>query len=143
MVKDFTFNKKYPLFGTGIDTFMIFFPQNDVLGKLRFLYDPYIIVDKPHNLYLQISQQMGLLFFFVFVILVAGYIIQSIKIYFNAYFYKEIEVYGLGIFLGVIGYLSAALFNDSIVSVAPIFWILYGVGIGLNNAISFQNKNKK
>ncbi|MCX7695401.1 MAG: O-antigen ligase family protein [Caloramator sp.] len=132
--------KKHPLFGTGVDTFMMFFPQNDVLGKARYNYDPYILVDKPHNMYLAIAQQMGLITLIVFLILIFGYIIESVKVYKNANFYKEVEVYGFGIFLGIVGYLVAAFFNDSIVSVSPIFWVLLGVGFGLNKAIIIQNK---
>ena len=34
--------------------------------------------------------------------------------------------------LAIIGYLGAGFFNDSIVSVAPIFWVLFGVGVAVN-----------
>ena len=37
----------------------------------------------------------------------------------------------LGIFVAIIGYLVAGIFNDSAVSVAPIFWLLLGTGINL------------
>jgi hypothetical protein len=39
-------------------------------------------------------------------------------------------------FIGVIGYLAAGFFNDSIVSVAPLFWILLGIGISINIKLS-------
>ena len=34
--------------------------------------------------------------------------------------------------LAIIGYLGAGFFNDSVVPVAPIFWILLGTGIAVN-----------
>ncbi|HHX61128.1 MAG TPA: hypothetical protein GX707_10515 [Epulopiscium sp.] len=40
----------------------------------------------------------------------------------------------IGIFAAICGYLIAGLFNDSVVSVAPVFWILWGLGIGLTSS---------
>ena len=36
------------------------------------------------------------------------------------------------------GYLAASMFNDHIVSVAPLFWIILGIGISIN----FRLKSK-
>ena len=49
--------------------------------------------------------------------------------------FKKINDYknaGIGILTGIIGYLIAGFFNDSIVSVAPVFWTLLGMGIVVN-----------
>jgi hypothetical protein len=39
---------------------------------------------------------------------------------------------GVACFAGVLGYLGAALFNDSVVCVAPVFWAVLGLGIRMN-----------
>lgn len=43
-----------PVFGHGADTFFLVFPQGDLLAKLYSYGTTQMIVDKPHNLYLQI-----------------------------------------------------------------------------------------
>ncbi|MBR2626740.1 MAG: O-antigen ligase domain-containing protein, partial [Peptococcaceae bacterium] len=46
--------------------------------------------------------------------------------------YSVQQIIGSAVALAIIGYLGAGFFNDSIVSVAPIFWALFGVGIAVN-----------
>ncbi|MBN2826871.1 MAG: hypothetical protein JXQ26_02720 [Tissierellales bacterium] len=48
------------------------------------------------------------------------------------------EYMGIGIFLGVTGYLVAGFFNDQIISVAPLFYILLGAGLSINEIIERQ-----
>jgi hypothetical protein len=45
------------------------------------------------------------------------------------------ESAGLGIFFAVSMYLFTGLSNDSIVSVAPIFWVLLGTGFIINRKV--------
>ena len=42
---------------------------------------------------------------------------------------------GVGIFLASIGYMIAGITNDSTITVAPIFWILMGVGFSMNKIV--------
>ena len=46
-------------------------------------------------------------------------------------------------FAAVVGYLGAGIFNDSVVSVAPIFWILLGCGIAVNYLIQKEKKRQE
>ena len=46
---------------------------------------------------------------------------------------------GVSIFVAVIGYLIIALTNDSCIAVAPIFYALIGMGLGIN----YKLKNDK
>ena len=46
--------------------------------------------------------------------------------------YRTEQAMGISVMLGIVGYLAAGMFNDSVVSVAPVFWILLGVGAALN-----------
>lgn len=44
--------------------------------------------------------------------------------------YTMTDTFGVGTFLGVIGYIGAGFFNDLVVSVAPIFCVALGMGVG-------------
>lgn len=118
--------------GHGPDTYAFEFPQHDYLGKYYAYNTPNMIVDKPHNLYLQIGINQGVIALVAFLFLVLGYILNSMKLYKLKVDYQDREVLGIAMMLSIIGYLGAGLFNDSVVSVAPIFWILLGTGIAIN-----------
>lgn len=120
------------LIGNGPDTFALEFPQNDRLAKWWAYDTPNMLVDKPHNLYLQIALNEGILALLAFLVLVGAYIIDSFRLYALKSYYEGNQIVGMATSLGIIGYLGAGVFNDSIVSVAPIFWILLGTGVAIN-----------
>ncbi|KRQ85872.1 O-Antigen ligase [Caloramator mitchellensis] len=132
--------KKKPLFGYGPDTFILSYPQHDVVGKLNFYYDPLIVLDKPHNIFIQTAVNTGLVSLIALLLIFALYILQSLKIYYNPTFEGINEIYGVSIFLGIVGYIITGFFNDSIVSVAPVFWVLLGVGFAVNYYISSKRQ---
>lgn len=120
------------ILGKGPDTFVLEFPQNDLIGKYYAYDTPNMTVDKPHNLYLQIALNNGLIALITFLGIMLIYIVDSLKLYALKKEYGTSELFGAAISLGVIGYLLAGVFNDSVISVAPIFWILLGVGVAVN-----------
>lgn len=120
------------ILGKGPDTFVLEFPQNDLIGKYYAYDTPNMTVDKPHNLYLQIALNNGLIALIAFLGIMLIYIVDSLKLYALKKEYRTSELFGAAISLGVIGYLLAGVFNDSVISVAPIFWILLGVGVAVN-----------
>lgn len=117
--------------GSGTDTFVFEFPQQDVRSKLNYLGNPYVIIDKPHNMFLQIGINTGVISLLVMLVLFILYIVQTIKRVFND---KEqsLNAIRLGIMAGIVAYLAAAMTTDSVVSVAPVFWTLLGTGFGAN-----------
>lgn len=124
------------LWGHGPDTFAIYFPQHDYIGKALWHYDMGIIVDKPHNFYLQVAVNTGLASLIALLVLFAGYSLTSIRLYINRREYDDIfAAAGLALFAAFCGYAVAALFNDSLVSVAPVFWVLFGLGIACNEIV--------
>lgn len=132
------------IFGNGPDTFAAVFPQNDIMGKYFAYYgDMWQIVDKPHNLYLQIALNTGVMSLLGFLVMIGLYIRSSFKMYFSKENSTFLMSIGLSIFVAVMGYLGAAFFNDSVVSVAPVFWTLFGVGISINHMIDKTSKVKK
>lgn len=126
--------------GFGPDTFAMYFPQNDIIGKL-YAYDTmWSLVDKPHNLYLQIALNTGIISLLSFLFLLGLYFIESIKLFALSDYYDPLNKVGVSIFVSVVGYLGAAFFNDSVVSVAPVFWIMLGLGVSINHMIKFGQK---
>ena len=129
------------LTGYGADNYALYFPQDDYLGKWYAYGTTNMIVDKPHNLYLQIALNQGIMALVGFMILIGTYSIQSIKLYAGRKGYSQFEIIGAALFLGIIGYLGAGIFNDSVVSVAPIFWILLGTGMAVNFLIQKERRD--
>ncbi len=127
------------LIGYGPDTYVIKFPQNDFLGKWWAYDTPRMTVDKVHSMYLQYFINNGGLALIGFLVLVITYIVQCFKLYAFRGIYEDKEIIGIATFLAVIGYLGAAIFNDSVVSIAPIFWILLGTGIAINFMINKES----
>ncbi len=121
------------LYGNGPDTFALVFPQYDCIGKLRYLGNPYIIVDKPHNFYLQTAINTGLISLISLILLFAVYVCQSVVSILKDK-EKDRLVFSVkfALFAGIIGYLISALSTDSVVSVAPVFWVLLGTGFAVN-----------
>lgn len=123
--------------GMGPGTFPINFPQRDYVGKL-LNGAPAVLIDKPHNWYLETAANTGVISLLALLIFMGMYFISSIKLYFKNDFNNFYEITGIGVFAGISGYAAAALFNDSVVPVAPVFWILLGLGISINYLIKEQ-----
>lgn len=118
------------LLGYGPDSFLAVFPQGDIYAKLYAYGSIWTVVDKPHNLYLQMVVNAGWLFLLIFVFMV-GKLFWS---FYRRYRPKDAEIkekdaLGLACFMAVIAYLGAGFFNDSVLSVAPIFWVFFGLAI--------------
>ena len=135
------------LTGYGADTFAYVFPQNDVLAKYysyeQFGEGFYITVDKPHNMYLQIFYGNGLIAFAAFLAICVFYLVDCFRLYALRREYRPEQIMGAAVMLGVVGYLAAGMFNDSVVHVAPLFWILLGVGAALNTINRRADRNIK
>jgi hypothetical protein len=127
-------------YGNGPDTFAAMFPQEDFIGKLNGFGRVNIIVDKPHNYYIQVAHDTGLLSLISLCCLFVTYFFRSFKFF----FYRKKDDYwsniGVSIMVGVLGYLVAAFFNDSVVYVAPVFWALLGTGYAINYKLSNEVK---
>ncbi|OEG61893.1 MAG: hypothetical protein BHK79_01045 [Halanaerobium sp. MDAL1] len=118
--------------GHGPDTYAMYFPQDDVIGKLKFFSNPEIIVDKPHNLYLQIAVNTGIISLLALLYLWGDYIFSSFVLYNNSDLSSWKNRLGIALMGAVTAYLTAGFFNDSVISVAPVFWIILGLGISIN-----------
>ena len=121
----------YLVLGAGPDCFLYEFPQDDVLGKLYAYGTGSIVVDKPHNLYLQIFVNEGGIALLAFLSVCIIYLWDCFRLY-GGKRQDPNGLRGIAVGLGVAGYLFAGFFNDSTVMTSTIFWILLGVGVGMN-----------
>lgn len=127
--------KSTVLIGHGADTYCIYFPQNDYVGKYNsgtFTTVRDIIVDKPHNMYMGMWIGTGGISVFAFLALMILYALQSIQVFWRSKFEHFIDFAGVGIFLGIIGFAVTGFVDDSSVSVMPMFYGLLGTGIAIN-----------
>ena len=126
--------KKYILLGAGADGFTQAFPQDDYIGKLNSGYLG-LIITKPHNMYLQTGVNAGVLALICQLAVFVIYLVGSLKTYWKAELSDEMVEFGLALNLGIVGYLIAALMNDSCVALAPVFWVLLGTGFAVNRLV--------
>jgi hypothetical protein len=83
-------------------------------------------------MYLGSAVGTGILSVFALLAMFILYGIQSFKIYRKSTYSSFLEYSGVGIFIGVVGFLFAGLINDSSVSTMPLFYGLLGTGIAIN-----------
>ena len=113
-------------FGYGPDTFSIVFPQNDTFGKTISYGMANIILDKPHNMYLQIGVNTGIISMVLFIVGLFIFFLDGIVRYRNL---TKLPVEAF-LWLGVLAYHATGMFNDSLVSVAPVAWLYFGLSAG-------------
>lgn len=130
--------KRHILLGSGPNTFVFEFPNDDYVGMINVGYE-HSTVTKPHNMFLQIWVQTGLLSLLAFLALYVCYFVESVKLYFFRTTLSGVDKAGLGILLGTFGYMVTGLANDSCVAVAPLFWCLLGVGVAVNRYNKCRN----
>ena len=131
--------KDYLFVGSGADTFALVYPNGDFVDKYNNGYDN-MIISKPHCLYLQIAVQSGVLSLICFLVFYIWYFISSLRLYFKQRIDNPLVAAGFGILLGTLGYMISALANDSTITVAPVYWGLLGIGIGINHRIRTSAK---
>lgn len=120
-------------FGIGRDNFVYEFPNDDYVGKINSSFDGQIIT-KPHNMYLQIWTQDGML---ACLALIALYIMLAVFTFRNCLNSKKkswIQKMSMAILCSVTGYMIVGIANDSTICVAPVFWVLMGLGFAINSS---------
>lgn len=132
--KTLTLLKDYVVLGSGADTYAMVYPNDDYVDKYNNGYDN-MILTKPHCLYLQIAVQSGVLSLLCFVIFYAWYLVSSLRLYFRQRLNTPLAAMGFAVLLGTLGYMISGLANDSTITVAPLYWAMMGLGIGINHRI--------
>ncbi|RQD66797.1 MAG: hypothetical protein D5S00_11780 [Tindallia sp. MSAO_Bac2] len=147
--RGYIFSRSFPimkntlLLGHGPDLYPLYFPQHDVLGKAMYLNNPFIYVDKPHNLYLQLALNHGVPALLLFLALIGRYSFYSLRLFLKNTDPKDFQdLLARGVFLAVIGYCFAGFFNDSLVAVSPVFWVLLALGHRLTHDLQKKHPAK-
>jgi len=113
------------LIGSGADTFLAVFPQDDYAGKYTSGTPLNIVFDKPHSIYLNMAVGTGVLSLVAFLAMV-GIILRK------AFRRSDDNKYIKVIAAGIVGFLVAGIFNDSSVCTMPMFYGLLGTVAALS-----------
>lgn len=119
-----------PFLGSGPDTFGEVF-MDKFQKEIKDIYNNSVSFDKAHNEYLQIAVTTGipsLLLYIAFIMTIMAKLHKMLE-------KNKIIV---PIYCCIVGYLVQAFFNISVVSVAPVFWAILGVGNKFCNSIDFN-----
>lgn len=123
--------KQSMILGSGADSFIFRFPNDDYVGNANFVYMKGVMT-KPHCMYLQIAVQTGVLSLLAFLAFYFMYFVSSAKLYWKIGFKSYLSQIGIGILAGTVGYMVAGTINDSTITVAPIYFALVGIGLAVN-----------
>ena len=126
------------LVGNGPDTYAIVFPQKDYVGKMNAYDNESIVVDKPHNMFIQIGVNTGVVSLIALLSVFLMYFIDSMKLYWKRDVKTFLDHMGIGCVIAMVSYLGAGFFNDQIISVAPLFYVVVGLGIAINELVKKQ-----
>lgn len=123
--------KETIVLGKGADNFVYAFPNDDYVGKINCGFDAQTVT-KPHNMYMQIWVQDGMPACLAFVVL---YLVFAIRTFSNCLMKgagmpeRKLQI---AVLCGATGYMVAGLANDATICVTPIFWVLLGLGLAVN-----------
>lgn len=133
--------KDHILLGSGADTFVFQFPHSDYVGRYNYgFYES--IMSKPHSLYLQIGVQTGVISLIAFLAFYFMYLIDSVKLYFKHNLDTFVSQAGVAVMVGTVSYMVSGISNDSSIAVAPIYWVMMGLGIAINVIVKRENEIK-
>ncbi|MER2076573.1 O-antigen ligase family protein [Psychrobacillus psychrotolerans] len=122
--------KEKPITGYGLDTLTYHFPQNDI-NKRSGMFDENIIIDKPHNFFINILYGSGLLGFLSLICFVSIYSFKLFK-----YVIKDKQSPIIWAFiLGWGAFLIQGIFNDSVIGATIVPFL----SISIIYAISKRN----
>lgn len=123
--------KKTIVKGIGPNVFAFEFPYTDYVGYYNSGFYGQMI-NKPHSWYLQMGVETGIPSLIAVLVLYIMYAISSVKLYRRNEFTSYSSCLGVGIFIAITSYMIMGITNDSFITVAPVFWALFGIGIAIN-----------
>lgn len=118
--------QQYPIWGAGSDQFGFAFPHQDYAARYRYdLLGTYY--KKPHNWYLQMGVESGCLSLVFMILFLVWYLKKNYRCD-EGNVTTQKEYIRRAIWISVVAYMISSLFNDSFLTVAPVFWCLAGMG---------------
>ena len=124
----------HAIIGSGPDTYTFAFPQHDVIGKMRFHEHPQIPIDKAHNLFLQTWITTGGISALALIFLFGYYIFTTFMSIVRSRMKEGNFIFCLqiGLLAGVSAFCVAAMSTDSTIGSSGVFYLLLGLGFGVN-----------
>ncbi len=125
-----------PIVGYGADVYSTVFPNYDVVGKALSGQPMDVIVDKPHNIYLNMAINNGTIYLIGFI----GIVVLAFKNSFKAFFVKDENVNKAAVILyisGLVVYLVNGLSTDNLVIIIAMFWVYLALDNNLFRQIKF------
>ena len=126
--------KTYWFKGIGPNAFIIAFPNTDFVGSKR-VGGGTLLVDKPHNTFLQTYVQTGGISAITYAALCILYMIQSLRLLWRRKLTDNLSKIAFGLFFASLSYSIVSLTNDAVVGVQSSYWILLGLGYAINRII--------
>ncbi len=117
--------KERPLFGYGLDTLTYYFPQDDPM-KHANIQTYQVVVDKTHSMYVGTLYGTGIVGFLAFMSILIFGAIRAITFIIKNTFKSETNIITLALFSAIVAYLIQALFNDSLLGMTNVFFVLFG-----------------
>lgn len=107
-----------PWFGSGPGTFALVFPNDDMVGKQRYLEGGN--EDKGHGIWIHFLVQLGVVGLLAYLLPVL-YVVAALR--------RQFSLQAMPYALGIAAYLVGSITNDSTVGVTPVFCVLCGLAV--------------
>ncbi|SFC36334.1 O-antigen ligase family protein [Ruminococcus albus] len=116
------------LIGKGSGSFVTVFPQYDYASLLEVYETPGMVVNKPHNWYLGVAVDSGMVSLMVLLTLLGAFLVKGFKTVILDPVDDRFKHLRIGTYVSVIAFMVVGIVNDSYVCVSPVFWFIFGVG---------------
>ena len=134
--------KKNVLWGCGPDNYVFEFPNDDYVGLLNNNYAGEVVT-RPHNMYIQMGIQTGVISLILFLAAYVLYFINSVKIYLqNEEQMSAVQYLVMAVLAGSFAYMICGLANDSTVCVTPVFAVLVGIGMAGSHVLAIGSRKE-
>lgn len=119
--------------GNGFGNYVNVFKQYDYVGLLKSQGTTNVIIDRPHNIFLQYCVDIGVIGTVSLAGIVIYILICWIKQCRKGVTDKEYLAYST--FAGVVAFLGFSLLNDSLVGLSPFMWIFLGINMAMQSKV--------
>lgn len=109
--------------GHGPCTSLFYLNQNDLPALLN-IFGRYVLYNKPHNWYLQMAQDTGVLSVIAVLLVLVLFFFHGFRRCFGKK--QKWNVFHTGLLLAILTYCLCGILNDSLIYHAPMFWFLLG-----------------
>ncbi|MCL2287288.1 MAG: O-antigen ligase family protein [Firmicutes bacterium] len=140
--RSFPLMPRRAIIGSGPDTFINVFPQHDLVGLQLAFNNPYQIVDKAHNLFIQTWVSTGGASAILLFALFAHYLFTA---FVGVVKSKGVTLFNyglrLGLLAGISGFVMSSMATDSTIGSTGVFFVLLGMGYGVNEYVKKSRLN--